>query len=121
MKRQLGLFQEQRSRPVQNSPKQTDQSECSIRKLFFRLPRTLWAPVFVLTSQMWGCPNRISPELEILQLRHSDLERFKDPSQPGITCLCRAQGNLFEEIAAIWIILVAHGTIRLSDELGNYM
>ncbi len=77
--------------------------------------------MLVFSTEMGSPPDRISPELEILQLRHGDLERFADPSQPGATGLRRAASDLFEEIATVGIVLVTHGAIGLPDELRDYV
>ena len=75
VQRQLWLFEEQGSSIVHRDPKQSHQTEGPVGELLLRLPRTLRAPVLVLSPQMRNS-SAIAGELDLLKLRHGRLQRL---------------------------------------------
>jgi len=63
----------------------------------------------------------VSVKLELLQLRHGNLQRFRDASKAGGQGSLVGRRQLLQEIPAIGVTRSSHGAIRLSDEMGDEM
>lgn len=112
VKRQLRLFEQERSDPVLNRPEQPQEPQRAVGELVFRLPRIMRPPVLIPAAQV-GRASDISPQFEFLELRHGHSQRVSDAAQACHPGLLGGASHLLQEIATKRIVVLPHGSVRL--------
>jgi len=77
--------------------------------------------MFVPTAKMRGSFCVIAKELQILKLRHRNLQCFPDSTEASVACFFRRASDLLEKIRSKWILAAPDIAIRLPEQLGNEM
>ena len=86
MKGELRLFEQEGARSVQKHPEKPKEPQRPIRKLLLGLPACVRTPMLVEPLQMRDSRGLVAEDVEDLQLRYRDAQRFLDPAQPGVAC-----------------------------------
>jgi hypothetical protein len=119
MKRQLRLFQEQWSGPIEHGPQQSKQSERTVRELCLVLASPVLTPMLVHADKVRRAVHLVSIEPQRRELRYGDLQSLEDPPKSLVSLSLAGSSNLFEKVAPKRIVLPSDRSVRIPNELGK--